>query len=288
MLHLCCILLGNQEEIDERLATGDKGQLAMFTVVIRKELEMKKSELRTLRQESAELKKKMSDKNSRLKDAREKIRHLEHDVTETEAKNSKLRSKMETLQKALGSPSDPAVSFANRLIHESPAPLSKMNKRQKLTHEEDGASPMLSSNTSKPNLSPQKSKKVLASMDSTVEDLPVSTLDFSDTTSPSKPASSSQKSSSALKNPSNIANVSGLSNFNLFKKSIGSGLMGKTNSSIRSGYNGFGGHEKHVQGSGRTFSKPTITSTKRKNSNVFAKSKTLKTPSLPTLDTLLD
>ena len=148
------LLAGNQDEIEERLSTGNKEQLATFAVIIRKELEMKKTELKTLRNDASELKKslihkkkQLVEKNNQLKETREKLKLYEQDLSQADAKNERLSKKISALEQALGSPSDSAVSFASRLIHESPAPFAEVKKRPKLSapNEDNFTSPELSS-----------------------------------------------------------------------------------------------------------------------------------------------
>ena len=54
-------ITGNREEIEERINTGDKSQLATYAVIIQKELEGKRKEVRALRQETIDLKKQVCD-----------------------------------------------------------------------------------------------------------------------------------------------------------------------------------------------------------------------------------
>lgn len=154
-----------------------------------------------------------------------------------------LKKKIGTLQNALGSPSDSAVSFAHRLINESPAPMpsAMKHKRPRLSKPEDD------------------SREIDLDVTPDLFDSPVPVRPSPTThqkkqcqeygTSFVKITSAATKGSKPKRDLQDVSNVAGL-NFNLFKKKNGFGLT-QEHTAIRKGYNGLGGHEKFLQAQGK-------------------------------------
>lgn len=247
--HFCfSVAQGNQQEIEDCVATANKNQLATLSVILRKELDRKKSEARTLCTESVGLRRQLAVYRKRL--------------TESSEATATAKEALSQLEKQIENRSQ-----SNDYCHEDTL---SAKKRQKFS------------------LSPSSSWEMEDSVVSPVP-LPVTCLRFSES-SGNGGRNVEKRESAGLSDPSNLPNVSGLGNFNLFRQKVvgSSGLMG-VGSAIRTGYNGLGGHTKHVEASRKPVGKPAIKGGSGKA--VFGKSKfgvvSKELPRLPTLDNYL-
>ena len=101
----------------------------MWCSVITKELNAKKQDNRSLRDELEKIKKDLTLKKTALCDqekentsVHEQLKHSEDDLKHAERKIASLLKKLKKLQESLDSPSETGASFAHRLINESPTP----------------------------------------------------------------------------------------------------------------------------------------------------------------------
>ena len=243
-------------------------ELAMWCSVITKELNAKKQDNRSLRDELEKIKKDLALKKTALRDqekentsVHEQLKHSEDDLKHAERKIASLHKKLKKLQESLDSPSETGASFAHRLINESPAPSTftpqlglKPTLTSGLSKSDDGVVDLDTSMDlfSTPGI-PHKRK----SCELRENEVPKFTLDEDAIRTQGKRGSEEYgtqyiKIKSAADNPKkkvkrdpqDISNVPNFGNFNLFKAKP---LVGAVPSIVRNGYNGFGGHEKFVQ-----------------------------------------
>ena len=191
-----------------------------------------------------------------------------------------LKKKINALEKALGSPSDTARSFAHRLIHESPAPMmTPPTKKPKLTDPgENMSSPDMFNSPALSNRDfvelAQESPSILKNKDR--QETRIKFMNI-------KTASNSGTNKKSQSEISDISNIHGLGSYNLFKKKNGMGLA-DSGSAIRKGYNGLGGHEKFITPQGFTGFKAPVPVKKQTNKFGPSRSVATKRPPLPTLD----
>jgi hypothetical protein len=216
--------------------------------------------------------------------AEKQVQALKEEINDADREVMKLKKKINALEKALGSPSDTARSFAHRLIHESPAPMmSPPAKKPKLTD------PGENSEIFSPDMFHSPALSIRDFVEKSEESPSVQRKkdckEFG-----TKYVKISTASNSGLKKKtheiSDISNIHGFNSYNLFKKKNGMGLA-DSGSAIRKGYNGFGGHEKFTNPQGFTaFKAPAPVKRHAK----FGPSRSVaanKPPSLSTLDNFL-
>lgn len=98
---------------------------------------------------------------------------------------------------------------------------------------------------------------------------------------------SSKPSSKSVSDISNLPSIPGLGNLNILKKTMGTGSMLKTESSvIKKGYNGLGGHEHFIQPRGHPFpiAKPKIKKSTSTSGLPYKSIQSNNPPPFPTLD----
>ncbi len=272
---------------------GDTKQLATWCVVIQKELTAKRYECRQLREDKERLKKESSvktrsllDRTNELGASKEQVRVLREDLSSSEDEITRLKKKLDSLSKALGSPSDTAGSFTRRMINESPAP-ELPRKRPKLSAplnssgdiDLDVSLDLFSPETVEPTSS-KSSHKQNTVMRKNPEELGTKYLKI---TSAASSKASSNKREKGVNDITNAILPGGLNCMNIMRKK--SGFLEPQSSAIRKGYNGLGGHEKFIQSKpkGNTFRVPNQTTlgqgVPRKN-----KLQNSKVPPLPRLD----
>ena len=249
---------------------SDVKQLATWCVVIQKELSTKRQECRTLRDSLDKLKREhllkcrlLTDSTRELSSTRDQLKNSDDDLSHANAHIVSLQKKMETLQKAIASPTATASSFAYRLINESPAPMP-VAKRPKL---------------SSPG---NESNDLDLSMDLFPEAESKSSLPAREADQVSCTQSIKITSAAATKKAKREVQVGSMANFNLFKKKPVGGVS--VLSAMRKGYNGLGGHESFVQPLGRS---KTVTVSKLHSSasvtSKYGKLFSTKPPLLPTM-----
>ena len=247
-------LSGCESEVQDMIQySSDPTQIATWCSILQKELQTKRQELKAHRESAerqsrklASAKRLLSEQKKELESLREKSQTLMDDLSNAECEVTNLNKKITSLEKSLGSPSDnSAVSFARRLIHESPAPIPSGMKHKR------------------PRLSDHSEIDL---------DITPDLFQFPEPVKPS-PTTTQRKqcreygtayvkiktaaSSTAVPAKGNLQDVSNIAGMNLFKRKMGFGLS-REMSAIRKGYNGLGGHEKFIvkPASSKTVLKP--------------------------------
>lgn len=264
---------------------GDAKALATWCAVLQKELSTKKKQCRTLREsneksskEHTQRKNLLRDKINELKALRELYQTAEADVKGLERENDSLKNKLEKLA---NSSTDLSTSFAQRFIHESPAPMPPCKR---------------------PRLSLPGGEKGIVDLDMTPDlfdlDSSVKSVEGESPSVHQKKACkeygtqfvkiSSVATANAKKPKRDVQDISNLpitlNGYNLFKKSA----PGQQSSVFRQGYNGMGSHDKFIQPSGRP--RPMAIKKAATKTSIF-KPKPLSTkgamPPLPRLDNFM-
>lgn len=281
--------------------------LAKWCVIQEKELRRKRLDCKKLQEDlhveirsNVKLKQALAERTKNCSTLEEKLNISEKDVISLEKQNGSLKKKLEALQQALDSPSESSVEkrFARRLINESPAPAPTLKKPRlsnpNSTHTEIDLD---SSFDDMLNLPPYR-KKPLAKSDNmdrlkkhaSVESKETKYVKL--TTAASRTSSSkSRPGSSPVKDISNLP--PSLYNLNILKKTCGSMLLkqGDSSSFVKKGYNGLGGHDKHIEPRGhplaaslKTTKKVTSASSSGQAMDRQKLSSLFKVPPLPSLE----